>query len=102
MAGTAPRDIGYSKIVSIDFNNESRVILYPNPLRYGGDLIVNNSSGQRLNIQFYTISGQKVADVITSSTHVPASTLFTQRGILLYKIYERNGNLSATGKLLIE
>ena len=102
MQGIAPSDITYSRIIAIDFDNVAGIALYPNPVRRGENLFINNSSDQRLYIQFYTIAGQKISELTINSAVIPAEKIRSPKGVILYRIFDRNQKLLTTGKLAIE
>ncbi|MGC4038052.1 MAG: T9SS type A sorting domain-containing protein [Chitinophagaceae bacterium] len=102
MVGYAQNDIGFSRIITIGNVNGDELNLFPNPLRYGDNLSISNSSAEQLNIQFYNISGQQLGTIITNSTTVNTSTIALSKGILLYRIADKNLKLIKTGKLIVQ
>ena len=101
MAGTAG-DIRYSKIVSVQFAEETGVRLYPNPLQQGQALYIVNPRNEKVTIVFYNVTGQLLANIVTSGSTIPVQRFQSQRGIVFYKIFEKNGDLALNGKLLLQ
>jgi hypothetical protein len=101
MVGTAG-DIKYSKIISMQFNGQFKIALYPNPLQAGQGLNLVNPGNERLTITFYNISGKQIANVTTANNIIPVKNFQNQRGIMFYKIFQKNGNIAGTGKLLVQ
>ncbi|MES1217606.1 MAG: hypothetical protein ABUT20_19010 [Bacteroidota bacterium] len=95
-------DVDYSRIVPIHFGSQNRIALYPNPLMQGQNLNIIKQGAEPVTILFYNVSGQQLGNVVTSGNIIPLQSFQNQRGIIFYKILEKNGNLAGTGKLIIQ
>lgn len=94
--------IKYSKIISVKFDNENRISLFPNPVVPGGIIRLSGRNNQLLTIRFYNPSGQIVSSQLVESDELSLSSLQTQKGIIFYQMINSTGQIAGTGKLIIE
>ena len=93
--------ITYSKIVAVHFSNGKNVVLYPNILQRGADLNITNPNGELITVDFYGLSGQQLGSVKTAGSIVPTSPLIHTKGMVLYKLRNKDGIAIGTGTLQI-
>ena len=91
----------YSQIVSVKYNKENSLSLYPSAWNKGVDLNVNNDTNEKLIIYFFNAGGQVICTVTTQSKLVPTETLGTQKGLTPYKIYNSKMELTGSGRIVI-
>lgn len=92
----------YSDIISVHFNGTGTVDLYPNPLLQGQTLYINNEDKEQLIIQFFDMPGKRLSSVETTSNQVPLLLPEHMKGILFYRVANRNGEITGTGKLVLK
>jgi hypothetical protein len=92
----------YSQIVSVKFNRENAVSIYPSLWQKGEDLNITNNTNEKLTVYFFNAGGQVLATVITDTKLVPTETLAGRNGLIYYKIMDDNKNVLGTGKVLIQ
>ena len=92
----------YSKTLSINFNNGKNYTLYGNPFVKGQPLYINNNTNERLTVQFYNLTGQHIANIITGSNTLATDALMRYNGWTFYKIYDATNQMVSQGKLLIQ
>jgi hypothetical protein len=91
----------YSQIVSVKYNQENLVSLYPSFWQKGEDLNITNTNNEKLTIYFFNAGGQILSTVTTDTKLVPAETLTNRAGLIYYKILNDKKNVLGTGHLLI-
>ncbi len=86
----------------------SCVKLFPNPVSFQSTLLVQGNAGDHYYIRIYNDMGQCLANQtpLQPYTHGQFITQINKAdytaGIYLYKIFDRNNNVTATGKFVIE
>jgi len=91
----------YSQIVSVKYNNENSVSLFPSPWQKGEDLNITNENNEKLIIYFFNAGGQVLSTVTTQTRLVPTGTLGIQKGLTPYKIYNSKMKLTGSGRIVI-
>jgi hypothetical protein len=93
----------YSNIITISPDAETNNTgLYPNPLPRTGVLQTKNTNNQPLTVSFFSAYGHHLADVsTTSSVVVLDERVKANAGMLYYKISNKQGEVVATGKILL-
>ncbi len=91
----------YSGIVAVHFTPDRSISLFPNPLLRGQTLYINNPDNELLRIQFFDLAGKLLSAIETTSGEV-LSVPANHKGFLFYRVNNRNGEIMATGKLVVE
>ncbi len=91
----------YSRVALISFNKSDLVTLSPSPWTRGNNLFISNPTHEQLAIQFYTSGGQMIGETSTSSGQVNMPALGGTRGIIFFKVTDKNNLLKGTGSLMV-
>lgn len=96
--------VKYSNIIAVAAEAQADAnALYPNPLPRNGILLIKNPSGEQLAINIYNNFGHQLAQTTTNSSIVTLNEqVKNNSGILYYRVTNRNGQVTASGKLLIQ
>jgi hypothetical protein len=92
----------YSKVASVSFSKTGLVTLSPSPWVAGNDLHVNNPANEDLTIQFFSRSGQLIGKTNTSNSIVIVPASIETKGLVYFKVSDKNQQLKGTGTLIIE
>jgi hypothetical protein len=94
--------IAYSRIIPVQFNSSKGMTLYPTVWRPGTPLNIVNSNNEKLNVRFFTESGQSLGTTTTKSNLIAPDGFSAFHGWIVYKIYDERHQLKGTGKILVE
>ena len=94
--------ISYSRIIPVQFNSGKGLTLYPTVWQPGTPLNVVNANNEKLNVRFFTESGQLLSTTTTKSNLIAPDGFSNFHGWVLYKIYDERHQLKGTGKILVE
>ena len=91
----------YSKVVPINFNKSSLISLSPSPAARGSILLINNPLNQLLSIRFFAGNGQELGKATTTTGQLSLPLLSDTKGIIYYKIWDKDNQLKGTGSLQV-
>jgi hypothetical protein len=92
----------YSKVISLQWNTEPSLSIFPNPL-YGNEALhITNPGKETLTIWFYNTGGKKVASVTTSNDIIDTKGLKDQKGTLIYRVSNEANQTLGTGQILLK
>ena len=91
----------YSKIVTVQFATGNSVTVYPTVWKRGTKLNISNPNNEKLNVDFFTVSGQRLGSAITSSSSLPTDALNKQKGIIYFRIINTQGEQLSKGSVII-
>jgi hypothetical protein len=91
----------YSKIAAVYFSNGKNIILYPNPWQKGSDLNISNLNGELITIDFYSPDGRLIGKEQSSGRTVATTALLHVKGLILYKLRNKDGSVSSSGSLQV-
>lgn len=92
----------YSSIVSVQFNSNKTIFLYPNPIHSGDNLYINNPANEKLTVSFYDLNGKKVSDLFTNNNQLSINSLQTTKGEFIYRVYNSKAAIVGSGKILLQ
>jgi len=90
----------YSKLLKLHFEKNELFILFPSPWNKGTDLFINNPLREELKVQFYAVSGMKLAES-TTNTEKLVMPVQVKGGMVYYRITDKNEQLKGSGSLEI-
>lgn len=91
----------YSRIIPINFSKYTLISLSPSPAARGSVLNINNPLNQVLSVRFYSGIGQEIGKVTTKTGQVIMPVLSDTKGIIYYKVLDKDNQLKGTGSLLV-
>jgi hypothetical protein len=94
--------ISYSRIIPVQFNSSKGMALYPTVWQPGTPLNIINTNNEKLNVRFFTESGQLLSTTTTKSNLVVPDGFSNFHGWIVYRIYDEKHQLKGTGKILVE
>jgi hypothetical protein len=93
--------IKYSNIIKIEIKKENSLSLYPNIVQSGQRIFIKN--GDDINeILFFDASGNLSKKIITNSVELNADLLSLQKGLYYYKIFNAEGQLQGSGRIVLQ
>lgn len=93
--------IKYSKVVSLYFKKMNTISIYPSLWKPGEALMINNPENEKLNIIFYSLSGQRYGMSVINSYKITTEPIDKAKGIILYQLINSSGKMIARGKLIV-
>lgn len=93
--------INYSRIVAVQFSNGKNLLLYPNVLQRGTDLNITNLNGDLISVAYYRMDGQLLGTVVSAGRTVSTSPLINSKGMVLYKLRDKDGVMIGSGTLQV-
>lgn len=97
----ATGDQKYSKIIPVNFGKYTIIRLSPSPWTRGTDLFISNPGKELLTIRFYDAAGQVIGKSVTSTQKVSMPVFSNTKGIIYYKIANKNNQLKGSGSLSV-
>lgn len=91
----------YSQVISVKYNPENSVTLFPNPSPQGEDLNITNYNNEKLTVYFFNAGGKMLSTVITDTKLLSTETLTRSTGLIYYKITDNKNNILGTGHFLV-
>jgi hypothetical protein len=91
----------YSKIAAVYFSNGKAIILYPNPWQKGSDLNISNLNGDLITVDFYSPDGRLIGKETSSGRTIATSSLMNTKGLILYKLKNKDGSITGSGSLQV-
>jgi hypothetical protein len=92
----------YSPVVAIQIDETGKNKLFPTLVSAGQTIGISNAGNEPLKLQFFNSGGHMVANVTTMSGQVPAQSLAAVKGMVYYKIADSKGNITGSGKLILQ
>lgn len=92
----------YSSIVSVVFNYNKTITLYPNPLHAGDNLYISNPGNEKLTVSFYDLNGKKISDLSTNTNQLSTGSLQQLKGEFIYRIYNSKTEVTGNGKIVLQ
>ena len=93
--------ITYSKIAAVHFSSGKNVVLYPNPWVKGTELNITNLNGDLIMVDYYSPGGQLLGTSASAGRTVSTSALLHVKGLVLYKLRNKEGYTIGTGTLQV-
>lgn len=84
-----------------NFENESMVTIYPNPIRDIGYLEIDNNTQKLLRILIFDLSGRLLLNSIIKNKRFEINSNIFQNGIYFYQILNYDNYKLANGKIII-
>lgn len=94
-------DQKYSKIIPVSFSQYTAARLSPSPWARGTDLFISNPGEELLTIRFYDAGGQLIGRTTTLTHQIVMPVLATTKGIIYYKVADKNNQIKGSGSLLV-
>ena len=93
--------VTYSKIAAVHFSSGKNVVLYPNPWIKGTELNITNLNGDLIMVDYYSPGGQLLGTSASAGRTVSTSALLHVKGLVLYKLRNKEGYTIGTGTLQV-
>lgn len=93
--------ITYSKIAAVHFSSGKNIVLYPNPWIKGSDLNITNPNGDLVVVDYYSPGGQLLGTSASAGRTVSTSALLHVKGLVLYKLRNKEGFALGAGTLQV-
>jgi hypothetical protein len=94
--------VTYSSFAKINFRSDKLISFYPNPVQSNTAIFITNTDGEQINIQFYNTTGKLIASGITSSNKVPAQMIMGLKGMVYYRVSNKNGDVVGLGSFIVQ
>lgn len=92
----------YSKIAVVSFGKYSLITLSPSPCINCNNLMINNPGKEELTIQFFTADGKLIGKTATSTSQVTMPVLAETKGIVYFRVTDKNNERRGSGTLMVQ
>jgi hypothetical protein len=91
----------YSRIAAVQFSSGKNIVLYPNPWVKGTDLNITNMNGDLITVDYYSPGGQLIGTSASAGRTVSTSALLHVKGLVIYKLRNKDGFTTGAGTLQV-
>jgi hypothetical protein len=85
-----------------EVKNKSDLIIYPNPIKKGNNIIIKIIENSELNFTIFKLTGEKIKEGKIHTTDLKITTEGLSTGIYLLKIFNEKTNFNSVMRIMIE